>query len=579
MRQNLPVTQKEYDFSDAEALVSTTDRQGTIVHCNDAFVTTSGYSYDELVGQPHNLVRHPDMPEAAFKDMWRTIGSGSPWTGMVKNRRKNGDHYWVLANVTPVLEQGKPKGYMSVRIKPSRAQVQATEALYARLNEQARQGRRDFYLDAGQVRRHGPRGWAARLRQIPLSMRMGVVLALVVGAAMLPDALGWTGTTATLTRLGILVGGVGLAFAWFHARLDAALDEAVRFAGELSGCNLMGEPQLDHPEPMGTLMRRLNQIQINLRAVVGDVRKEIAGFTASAGEIAQGSLDLASRTESQASSLEQTAASMEELSSTVRQTASTAAQMAAQSDSSQEVAGRGEQAVQEAREAMDRIEQSSTQIGSITEVIQGIAFQTNILALNAAVEAARAGESGRGFAVVATEVRALAQRSASAAQEIQQLTAEAAQRIAQGTARIHGAGRTLSEVMDSVREVSTRVHQITSATQEQSLGIAQVNQAVVQLDTFTQQNAALVQESAASAHGLGRSAQTLQRAVAVFQMRDASPAPAVAPRGRAPAVRAAVPARSRAPAAPTPGPRRERPAGARPVDLPPQSRAASWHDV
>lgn len=518
MQINLPITQHEYEFPETDSLVSTTDRQGLIVHCNHAFITASGFAHEELIGQQHHLIRHPDMPAAAFKDMWRTIGSGSPWTGVVKNRRKNGDHYWVLANVTPIMEGGKPSGYMSVRTRPSREQVDAAHALYQRMNRQAKDGQDDLYLDAGQVRRRGLRGWPGRLGRSSLSVRMGLALTLVAGLAMLPDALGWQGPAAALARMGVLVLGLGTVFTGFHARLNAALQEAVRFAGELSACNLTGVPRLDFPEPMGTLMRRLNQIQINLRAVVGDVRKEISGFTTSAREIAQGSLELAGRTESQASSLEQTAASMEELSSTVRQTADTAALMATRSDGSCLVASRGEQTVRDAGEAMDGIEQASRKIGSITAVIEGIAFQTNILALNAAVEAARAGESGRGFAVVATEVRALAQRSAVAAKEIQQLTSEASQRIAEGTERIHGAGSTLADVMASVRDVGAMVRQITSATKEQALGISQVNEAVLQLDSVTQQNAALVEESAASAGSLSQSAETLQRAVSVFQM-------------------------------------------------------------
>ncbi len=518
MQVNLPISQREYEFPADEPLVSTTDRQGVITHCNRAFVTTSGYAYEELIGQPHNKIRHPDMPAMAFKDMWRTIGSGSPWTGVVKNRRQNGDHYWVLANVTPILEQGKPRGYMSVRTKPSRQQVADAEALYRRLAAEQAAGRADHFLEGGRLGRHGVRGWSGRLGQISMSARMGLALALVAVLAMLPDVVQWQGTSAVLARAATLALGLGLSFAWLHRGLGAALDEAVRFAGELAGCDLVGQPRLDFPEPLGRLMRRLSQIQINLRAVVGDVRHEITGFTDSAKEIAQGSLDLAGRTESQASSLEQTAASMEELSSTVRQTADTAGQMAHRSEGSNQVAALGEQAVKEARVAMEGIEQSSHKIGSITAVIESIAFQTNILALNAAVEAARAGESGRGFAVVATEVRALAQRSASAAKEIQQLTTEAAQRIAQGTERIHGAGTTLADVMASVRDVGAMVRQITAATKEQALGIAQVNAAVVQLDTVTQQNAALVEESAASASSLGQSAETLQRSVSVFQL-------------------------------------------------------------
>ena len=521
MPDHRPVTQQEYEFSEAVQLVSTTDRQGFITHCNHAFVTTSGYAFDELIGQPHHLVRHPDMPPMAFKDMWRTIGSGSPWTGMVKNRRKNGDHYWVLANVTPIMENGKPSGYMSVRTKPTRAQVHEAESLYRQVNEDAAAGRSRFALEGGLLSRKGPRGWPGRIAGMPLAPRLGAALATVAVAAMMPALLLEAGREALLAQATVLGVGLSAALLWFHRRFETAMAEAVRLAGELSSCNLAGGACRDFPEPFGRLMRRLGQIQVNLRAVVGDVHHEINGFTTSAREIAQGSVDLSGRTESQASSLEQTAASMEQLASTVRHTADTAARMASRSESSSEVATRGERAVREAEEAMAGIEQSSRQIGSITALIEGIAFQTNILALNAAVEAARAGGSGRGFAVVATEVRALAQRSATAAKEIQQLTSEAAQRIARGTERIHRAGATLQEVMAAVTEVGGMVQQISGATREQAIGISQVNEAVMQLDSVTQQNAALVEESAASAGALGHSAEALQRAVSVFQMRDA----------------------------------------------------------
>ena len=129
MRTNLPITEVEQEVADGAFIVSTTDPQGVITSVNDEFVRISGFSAEELVGQPHNIIRHPDMPAEAYKDLWRTIGRGEPWTGLVKNRRKNGDHYWVRANVTPILEGGKPRGYMSVRTKPSAAEAAAAEAL------------------------------------------------------------------------------------------------------------------------------------------------------------------------------------------------------------------------------------------------------------------------------------------------------------------------------------------------------------------------------------------------------------------------------------------------------------------
>ncbi|NBT55951.1 MAG: PAS domain S-box protein [Betaproteobacteria bacterium] len=144
-------------------LVSTTDTKGNIAHCNHAFVAVSGFTYDELFGQSHNRVRHPDMPPEAYKDMWQTIGRGRPWTGMIKNRRKNGEHYWVQANVTPILDNGKPKGYMSVRIKPNREQVQGAETLYAQMRaaRESGQKRPAFVLRSGEVRYTGLRGLVA----------------------------------------------------------------------------------------------------------------------------------------------------------------------------------------------------------------------------------------------------------------------------------------------------------------------------------------------------------------------------------------------------------------------------------
>ncbi|NDG50626.1 MAG: PAS domain S-box protein, partial [Rhodospirillales bacterium] len=490
-------------------LVSTTDTKGNITHCNHAFVSVSGFSYDELIGQSHNLVRHPDMPPEAYKDMWQTIGRGRPWTGMVKNRRKNGDHYWVQANVTPILENGKPKGYMSVRIKPTAEQVRAAEALYAQMRLWRETGRKRtaFVLRSGEVRYTGLRGLAGRLRRITITSRLGFGLAGMVLLGMVPELLDVLGLhLEPLEQVGLqlasLVLGALLLLGWFSRSFGTAIRAAEHFADDLAGCNLTTTVATNFAPPMNSLVRSMRQIQINLQAVVGDVRGEIDTFTQSAAEIAAGGLDLSARTESQASSLEETAASMEELSSTVKQTAATAAQVATQSDASTSVVARGGDAVHKVGEAMRAIDGSSAKVRDIIGVIEGIAFQTNILALNAAVEAARAGEQGRGFAVVASEVRALAQRSGVAAKEIRDLIAQSTEQITEGTKQMNHAGETIDEVVRSVRDVGALIRQITNATHEQSIGIAQVNEAVTQLDTVTQQNAALVEQSAASAEGL-----------------------------------------------------------------------------
>ncbi|MBV7455461.1 PAS domain-containing protein [Acidovorax sp. sif1233] len=518
MRINLPVTQQNFDYPGDELLVSSTNTKGEITHCNPAFVRVSGYSHDELVGQPHSIIRHPDMPAEAYKDLWRTVGRGEPWTGLVKNRRKNGDHYWVRANVTPIMEGGKPRAYMSVRTKPSAAESDAAEALYAQMRRDAASGARSFYLDAGNLRYRGVRGWRQRMAQMALLPRMALVLGVLLLLALVPDMLGLQGPVAWVTRLVLLLVGSGWALWRYQATVLRGVHDATRFASDISACNLATSVHVDYPPPLGALMQRLRQTQVNLRAVVGDVRTEVRSFTQSAAEISRGSLDLSARTESQASSLEETAASMEQLASTVQQTADTAAKVSHESAQSSDIATRGGQAVQEVGAAMQEMKQSSTRISEIVGVIEGIAFQTNLLALNAAVEAARAGEQGRGFAVVAGEVRALAQRSASSAKEISGLIGATVNQIANGAQQMDHAGTTIQGVVNAVGRVSTLVQQISSATKEQSQGIAQVNEAVTQLDTVTQQNAALVEQSAASAQGLKESALSLGRSVDVFRL-------------------------------------------------------------
>lgn len=518
MRTNLPVTQNNYDFPGDELLVSVTNTKGEITHCNPAFVRVSGFAYEDLIGQPHNLIRHPDMPAAAFKDMWRTIAHGYPWTGIVKNRRRNGDHYWVSANVTPIMEGNKPKGYLSVRTKPSADEVRAAQALYARMNEEAKTGQETMRLRAGRVRHLGLRGfWEQRL-EVGLLPRMLCMLALMALAVMLPDLCGWEGVTAWGTRGAALL--LGCAWiAWrFQSRCVSGIEQANAWAAQIASCNLSSSFSRDYSGAVGTLMARLQQIQINVSAVVGDVLTEVRGFTAMSQEMAHGSTDLAQRTEGQASHLQQTAASMEEIAATVMQTADTAQQMEQQSNQSIAVVSRSGEAIQDVGVAMERIRQSSTRMREIIGVIESIAFQTNLLALNAAVEAARAGEQGRGFAVVASEVRALAQRSATAAKEIGGLINNTVDGISDGNARMLAAGKTIDGMVEAVGRVSDLVHQISLATREQSQGIAQVNEAVVSLDAMTQQNAALVEQSTSSAATLQTQAQRLHRSVSFFNL-------------------------------------------------------------
>jgi len=289
----------------------------------------------------------------------------------------------------------------------------------------------------------------------------------------------------------------------------------------------------------------VNKTADKLFEIVTNINSASGQIASAAGEVAAGSQDLSERSEQQASALEETAASMEELAATVRSNATNAQQANQLAAGAREVAAGGGQVVADAVAAMGRIEASSQKIGDIVGMIDEIAFQTNLLALNAAVEAARAGDAGKGFAVVAQEVRNLAQRSAQASKEIKVLISESGREVGTGADLVKGAGRTLDEILGSVKRVADIVGEIAAASSEQAAGIDQVNSAVTQMDEMTQQNAALVEESAAAAHALEDQSGELTRLMAFFQVGGQT-APAVVaskPAAARPVVKAAPPKR------------------------------------
>jgi aerotaxis receptor len=521
MRNNLPVTHNEYVIPEGVTLVSTTDLQSRITYCNPAFVAVSGFDREELLGQPHNIVRHPDMPTEAFRDMWATLASGSPWSALVKNRRKNGDHYWVEANATPVLESGRTVGYMSVRTAPSRDKVQQAEALYARMRAEGQDGRPTLSLRQGQVVQGG---WLGRLQDIT-RLTLGKRIALCsVGMAAAGLVMGELaapfGAMAHLGAGVALLAVASVAALLLRQQMLTPLQRAVAFANQMAAGDLSARIQGHANGEFGELTKALNQLNVNLQAVVADVRHEVEGVQVASSQIAAGNQDLSSRTESQASSLEQTAASVEELSSTVQQSANASREASVLSQRSASVAREGNDAMARVIHTMDDISRSSKRIGEIIGVIDGIAFQTNILALNAAVEAARAGEQGRGFAVVAGEVRSLAQRTMTASREIKALIDESTGQVTAGSELVHSTGKTMTEVVQSVEQVNGLIADITHATQEQALGLGQINQAVGQLDAVTQQNSAMVEQLAAAAGSLQAQAQVMNDAVRVFRLQQ-----------------------------------------------------------
>ena len=327
--------------------------------------------------------------------------------------------------------------------------------------------------------------------------------------------------TIRALAIAAIVAGIGLAvlFGFFLVRgMTRALNHAVAVADAVAAGDLTTTIHADGRDEIARLLRSMAAMKDNLVRVVSDVRQNAEGVATASAQIAQGNLDLSSRTEEQASALEQTAATMEQLGSTVRHNADNARQANQLAQGASTVAGKGGDVVGQVVGTMKDINASSKQISDIIGVIDGIAFQTNILALNAAVEAARAGEQGRGFAVVASEVRNLAQRSAEAAKEIKALIGASVERVEMGTALVDQAGETMQEIVGSIRRVADIMGEISSASVEQSSGVSQVGEAVSQMDQVTQQNAALVEESSAAAASLKSQAERLVQAVAVFRL-------------------------------------------------------------
>lgn len=738
MKINMPVTDNEILMKKGTILVTCTDLKGRITYVNDAFVEISGFTREELVGANHNIVRHPDMPAVAFADLWECLKAGKPWTAPVKNRTKNGDYYWVEANVTPQYKDGEISGYLSARYPPSRDQINEATKFYQHLND----------TRATTMR---PTGMAKQMQTLK-EMSLGMKGLLMLTGFLLPllylmysffeqgNILG-TFVVALMTVFSTLLGvhllrlfdstlessigvcyrlatksfrnkididrqdkigdfgrslytmqvqlNADLAFSQEEgartARIKQALDNVQSSvmiansnleiiymnntvtsmfknaeqdirkqlpnfdASKLMGANIdifhknpmhqrnllgnlngtfksnlvinsrhfdiVANPVLDeNKERVGIVVEWLDrthevQIENEIATLVegvkaGDLSNRIemsdkSGFYAtlsqgindmsdvidrafgdvvnvmqamslgdltqnitndyqgvyasckesinettaklsevfgkiseasdfinnSSQEIASGNNNLSQRAEEQASSLEETASSMEELTATVKNNADSAQRANQVANNARSLAEKGGAVVDSAVSAMQEINESSNKIAAIIGVIDEIAFQTNLLALNASVEAARAGEQGRGFSVVATEVRNLAQRSATAARQSKELIQTSVQKVRSGTAFVNETGTALNEIVQSIKQVGDIVAEIALASAEQSAGIEQVNMAVSQMDEITQQNAALAEEASAASVSMSEQSTAMTSLLSFFRVDDSGKKP------------------------------------------------------
>ncbi|MDR0529868.1 MAG: methyl-accepting chemotaxis protein [Zoogloeaceae bacterium] len=545
MRINQPVTNVETRLPESAFIYSRTDLKGQIVELNDAFAEISAYTKEEMLGQPHNIVRHPDMPPEAFEDMWRDLKSGLPWRGLVKNRRKDGGFYWVIANASPVREDGRLVGYQSVRGRPSCEEVAAAESVYRRI----RQGDRSIQILHGNVvpapsLRTAFSAWMKDVRQqnLLIGLSMMALALFLIAHAFLPTLL----PTALLHTLG----GVGLLLsAWFlfifRGLLKNDLKETNAYLENiLTSGNLRARFLLNRSDSIGSIARRISRMVSWIQSTLQGIEDIALAVKNSADAVGQSVVTLNESAHAQSDATASAAAGIEELTVSIGEVANNAektrdaAQAAAEaSENGVRLADQASATILELAETVnhsaaqvERLGEHSKEISRITDAIREIAEQTNLLALNAAIEAARAGEQGRGFAVVADEVRKLAERSAQATEEISQMisavqteTSKAVSGMRSGATQMGNSVQYVENAKDALREINTQMGQmlemvsdISNSTNEQQNAMTQMAQNVEQVAQMTDQNLAQANETSRTADALRALTDRMRKSVGQF---------------------------------------------------------------
>jgi aerotaxis receptor len=530
MRNNGPVTGREVSFDEHDQLISTTDINGIITHCNDAFVRVSGYRREQLIGQPHNMIRHPDMPPEVFAGMWACLKAGRHWMGVVKNRCANGDHYWVDAYVTPVREGGVVTGYESVRSKPERVLVERAEAAYAAI----RGGDRSVL-----------RG---RWHESPL---LGLIVAAVMVGAVTFAAAVLPAPPMVAAAAAALVAGACTALARHHALSE--LRQSAERSRSIINDRVTNLVYAGRASDVGQLSAARRCVEARLRTVTGRLREVTARTRAAAAEtghaveVTKGAID------TQRIQTDCVATATDEMLATVQEIARSAEAASGAADQARNAADTGRTTVADAVRAVDSLaadveqaaralevlEGQSKEIGVVVKMIRDIAEQTNLLALNAAIEAARAGEHGRGFAVVADEVRSLASNTQRSTHEIQQIVErlQAGARDAAGTMhrgtsqarasveRATAATASLDEIAAAANRISDLNMQVATAVEEQSMVTAEMNRNVHSIRDGVTQIASSAASTDAAVGDVIRTAELLDALVQRFSSANSGSRP------------------------------------------------------
>lgn len=494
MRNNQPVTQREVTYPPHFNLLSTTTLSSHIKYASKEFCDVAGYSLDELVNQPHNMVRHPDMPQEAFKDMWEHLKAGKSWMGMVKNRCKNGDHYWVDAFASPIKENGQIVEYQSVRLCPNRQHIDNADKLYKQIKA-------------------GNTPWQLKMPRTRLWQRLGLGSIVAAAVSFSADLLVTGAALPVMVVLTILM-------AYQLTRRLETLAQNSRKLFDNPLMELVYNGQIDDLSEIQLAMK-MRQSEIN--AVVGRIQDSSIQI----GEAAKMSSTYSATT---AANLDTQTRETEQLATAITQMNITATEMAQNAQAASDATGLAKNAARDGMCAVEKtvdaigemanqlksassvIEQLSSQsatIGQVMEVIQSIAEQTNLLALNAAIEAARAGDQGRGFAVVADEVRKLAQRSTESTEEIKEVitsiqacTRNAVNTIEQGNRlsvscveSAHTSGDKLNTLLAQVSDISTRNEQIATAIEEMANVAEDMNRGVQSISDVSTETLTLAENT------------------------------------------------------------------------------------
>lgn len=528
MKKNLPVTDVEYRFTDAHNLLSTTNLKGIISYVNHDFVEVSGFQEEELLKRNHNVVRHPDMPPLAFEDMWRNLKAGQPWMGMVKNRRKNGDFYWVDAYVTPISDDGAVYEYQSVRMQPEQRTVERAARLYQRANAGKLPKRLKMPVPG--------------LRQRLLALTLGT-LGVGYGVALFADP-------QSLGALSISFAGLAAISAAGVVMATRRISRLATRAREVVDNKLMQLVYTDSVDDIGAIELALKMRATELGAVLGRMLDSASQLGRTSAQLDQSVQENRHAVEIQSRDISQVATATTQMAATVQDVARNTARAAEAAQGASAASTEGGRVVADtvasinqlaseveaSADAIESLDGQTQQIGVVLGVIKDIAEQTNLLALNAAIEAARAGEQGRGFAVVADEVRGLAQRSQQSTQEIETIISKlqtearnAAETMRGSRAKTRSsvdqaeqAGQALQRITAAVSTITEMNNQVASAAEEMSVVAEQINENVSSVANAVETNKQSMEESATASQHLMEFAQGMQKLAQQFRARRGS---------------------------------------------------------